>query len=190
MKPGIQTAFPLMLMALLAALTFWLARLMQTDTPVADSRQRHDPDYQIEKFTVRRFDHNGNLQHELSAERMTHYPDNDATELTQPRLVGYAGPSPVHASARRGTVGREGSVVVLRDEVRIHRDPAPGVPRATFTTTEATVYPDDEYVTTAAPVTLTQGNSIASGVGFELNNKTLQTVMHSNVRATYLKEKP
>ncbi len=190
MKPGIQTAFPLVLMALLAALTFWLARLMQSEAPVADGRQRHDPDYQIENFTVRRFDKNGDLQHQLSAERMTHYPDNDATELSHPKLVGYAGASPVHASARRGTVGREGSVVVLRDEVKIHRDPAPGVPRATFTTSEATIYPDDEYVTTAAPVTLTQGNSIASGVGFELNNHSLQAVMHSKVRATFYKEKP
>ena len=190
MKPGAQTVFPLLLMALLAGLTFWLARLNQTEGLAPDGRQRHDPDYQIDKFTLRRFDKQGDLQHVLSAERMTHYPDNEATDLIKPSLVGYAGLSPVHVSAKRGTVGREGSVVVLRDDVRIHRDPAAGVAQATFTTSEATAYPDDEYITTAAPVTLTQGKSVTTGVGFELNNRSLQAVLHSRVRATFFKETP
>ena len=190
MKPGIQTLLPVFLLAMLAGLTFWLAQMMQTSAPVQDGRQRHDPDYLIEKFTLRRFDAQGKLQHVLEARSMTHYPDNDATDLVSPKVTALGGAAPLHVSATRGTVASEGKVVVLRDGVVIRRDAAPGALPATFTTTEVTVYPDDEYLTTAAPVTLVEGKSTVSGLGFELNNRTLNAVMHSRVRATYQKETP
>lgn len=190
MRIGAQTLFPIAIMALLAGLTFWLARVTQTDTTPANWRERHDPDYTIEDFTLKRFDAQGKLQHTLQARRMTHYPDNDATELEQPRITALGGPALVFLKANRGTVGPDGQVVVLRDAVEARRDAAPGLPAARFTTTEATLYPDDEYLTTQASVTLTQGASTVTGTGFELNNKTQAAVLHAGVRATYLKEKP
>ncbi|MEY3202468.1 MAG: export transporter periplasmic protein LptC [Pseudomonadota bacterium] len=190
MRPGAQHLFPLLLMGLLAALTFWLARTAEVSAPQNDGRQRHDPDYLIEKFTVRSFNTSGTLQHTMRAERMTHYPDNDASELTLPSLTAYGGAAPIHVRAASGTVGPDGSVVVLRHDVRIQREAAPGVLPATFTTEEATLYPEDEYLTTAQPVIFTQGKSSITGTGFEFNNHTLQAVLHQRVRATYQQEKP
>jgi len=190
MRPGSQHLFPLILVALLAALTFWLVQLTQVSEPKPDGRLRHDPDYQIEKFTVKAFDKTGQIQHSFSAERMTHYPDNDATDLTQPSMIGHGGVAPVHLRAASGTVGPDGQVVVLRHGVRIQREAAPGVLPTTFTTEEATVYPQDEYITTAAPVTLVQGRSQMTGTGFEFNNHSWQAVLHQSVRAIYHSEKP
>jgi hypothetical protein len=53
MKDRFASLFPLAMLVLLAALTFWLNRVIQGDNPRGP--QRHDPDYWVEHFEVRRF---------------------------------------------------------------------------------------------------------------------------------------
>ena len=48
------TLFPLLLLGLLAALTFWLQRTTSFDDPMNRAKARHDPDSIIEHFTVQR----------------------------------------------------------------------------------------------------------------------------------------
>ncbi len=54
----------------------------------------------------------------------------------------------------------------------------------TFASSELTVYPDDELARTSAPVTLTQGRSVVSGVGMEADNLKRIFQLHDRVRAT------
>mgnify|MGYP000856062201 FL=1 len=63
--------FPLAMLVLLAALTFWLNRVIEGDKPRGP--QRHDPDYWVENFVVRRFDLDGKLQHTLVAKKLLLY---------------------------------------------------------------------------------------------------------------------
>ena len=46
--------FPLALMALLAALTFWLERAANPDDPARKALKRHDPDYIIDRLSAMR----------------------------------------------------------------------------------------------------------------------------------------
>ena len=89
---------PLAMLVLLAALTFWLSRLIEGDKPRAP--QRHDPDYIVERFELRRFDVGGKLQHTLVGERLLHYPDDDTTVVTAPRLT-YHQTAPTEISAAK-----------------------------------------------------------------------------------------
>ena len=85
--------FPLLLLTVLASLTFWLDQAVQQGEQ-APEIERHDPDFIIENVVAHRMDASGDVKHTLHAERMTHYPDDDTTHLVMPRLIGNASARP------------------------------------------------------------------------------------------------
>lgn len=182
MKDRGASLFPLAMLVLLAALTFWLNRLIQDDKPRGP--QRHDPDYWVERFEVRRFDIDGQLQHTLVAEKLVHYPDDDTTVVTAPH-ISYRRQPPSEVSARMAYVGRDGKEIDLVDEVKVIRHgTADGSPATVLETATLKVFPDDEKARTRDPVVITRGNSIMRGSGLELDNKSGITVLHGRVTGT------
>jgi len=89
----LSTGFPLALLALLAALTFWLDHIAQPTTTPRDSIMRHDPDYIVENFVAVRTRVDGTPWYQLEAKRMLHYPDDDTTHLENPRILSFDGNS-------------------------------------------------------------------------------------------------
>src|SRR3954462_1029543 len=88
--------FPLVLLAFLAALSFWLDRVMQPPGTAGAAKLRHDPDYIVDGLSAARMDEQGRVKHTLRAQKMTHFPDDDLTVLVQPRLTTYSeGTAPV-----------------------------------------------------------------------------------------------
>lgn len=174
---------PLVLAGLLAGLTYWLDHVVQT----GDARQhpggRHDPDYFVDDFTVRRFGPDGTLQHTLSATRMVHFPDDDSTEVAAPHLIYQTQPQ-TDITARTAWLDSKGKHLRLNDDVRIVRAGAGGAPETVITTSVLFVTPDDEIAYTKEPVTITQGKSVVNGVGLEANNKTEIAVLSGPVHGT------
>ena len=89
MKHWPSQLFPIILLALLAGLTFWLQKVIGQDELVNDGKLRHDPDAIAENFMVRRFDDSGQVKYRLIAPYLVHYPDDDSSELTSPKLISY-----------------------------------------------------------------------------------------------------
>lgn len=181
MKDRAASLAPLALMLLLAAVTFLLYRAVQSDTPRAPLR--HDPDYIVDQFTVRRFDVNGRLQHTLSAKKMEHFPDDDTSLVTAPHLLYHRQP-PTEVFARQALVSTDGKEIALVDDVKVVRHGPAGLAATVLETRLLKVFPDDETATTTTPVTITQGQSVANGSGLDLNNATGITVLHGRVTAT------
>lgn len=173
---------PLAMLVLLAALTFWLSRLIEGDKPRAPLR--HDPDYSVERFELRRFDLGGKLQHTLVGESLVHFPDDDTTIVKAPRLT-YHQTAPTEISALIAYIGRDGKEVDLVDAVRIVRDgtAGDGVPTQ-IETGSLKIFPDEERGLTPEPVTISQGRSIVRGVGMEIDNRTGVSVLHGRVKGT------
>ncbi|MDP1614083.1 MAG: LPS export ABC transporter periplasmic protein LptC [Sulfuritalea sp.] len=182
MKDRAASLFPMAILVLLAALTFWLNRLIQDDKPRGP--QRHDPDYWVERFEVRRFDLEGQLQHTLVAAKLVHYPDDDSTVVTAPHITYHRQP-PSEVSARMAYIGREGKELDLVDEVKVIRHGALGEsPPTVLETRTLKIFPDDEKASTRDPVLITQGKSIMRGSGLDLDNKTGITVLRGRVTGT------
>jgi len=174
--------FPLFILLLLAAMTFWLSRVIQSDAPRGPLR--HDPDYWVEGVKVRRFDTNGTLQHTLIAEKLVHYPDDDTTIVTKPHVTYHRQP-PVEIAARMGYIGRDGKEVDLVDDVKVTRHAAKdGVPATTLETRTLKIFPDEEKGSTDDPVVLTRGGSVIHGTGLEIDNGTGIAVMRGRVSGT------
>ena len=173
---------PLTMLVLLAALTFWLSRLIEGDKPRAP--QRHDPDYIVERFELKRFDLGGRLQHTLVGERLLHYPDDDTTVVSAPRLSFHQN-APTEISAGMANIGRDGKEVDLVDSVRIVRHAAEGDAAPTrLETRSLKIFPDEERGLTREPVTITQGRSVVRGQGMEIDNKTGVSVLYGRVKGT------
>lgn len=188
MKSSGAAIFPLVLMGLLAALTFWLERFTQGDGVDRSGNKRHDPDFIVEKFHVRSFDDEGLLQHTLAAERMLHYPDDESTDIVAPRITYHRGPTTV-ATAGSAWLDKDGTRVRLERDVRVVRLGADGAPESTLTTEVLHMMPDDEYLHTDAPVTLTHRRSVIRGVGLTADNKTQLAVLNGPVHAVLFRKK-
>lgn len=182
MKDRSASLFPVAILVLLAALSFWLNRLIQDDKPRGPLR--HDPDYWVERFEVRRFDLEGQLQHTLVAAKLVHYPDDDTTIVTAPHITYHQQP-PSEISARKAYIGREGKEMDLVDDVKVIRHAVTGdTPPTVLETRTLKIFPDDEKASTRDPVLITQGKSIMRGSGLDLDNKSGITVLRGRVTGT------
>jgi lipopolysaccharide export system protein LptC len=185
-----STAFPLLLVAVLAALTFWLERLVQAPAPPRDGSTRHDPDYMVENFVAVRMGPDGLRLHQLEANRMLHYPDDDSTHLEAPRLLKFENEKlALSITSKRAHVSREGETVDFYDDVRAVRSATPEQSEMVLTTDHLHVVPDDDYARTDSPVTLVDANTKVTAVGLELNNEAKVVKLLSNVRGSYVKKK-
>ena len=178
--------FPLILAALLAGASFWLEVASRPPVGATDGKTRHDPDYYVDNFAVRRYDTNGLLQHTLVAQRMQHYPDNDTTEIDGPRITYHRAP-PTLITAQTARLDSEGTHVELIGDVRLQRTGVSGKPDTLLTTRQLNIFPDDEVATTRHPVSLVQGLSTLQGLQMEIDNKTSLFVLDGQVRGVFFR---
>lgn len=182
---------PLILLTLLAALTFWLERATQSEGGSNGDKLRHDPDYIVTGLAFRHFNLDGSLQSSLEAKQMRHYPDDDSTHVTEPAMVFYSQAQPTKLSARRARVSEDGKLVLLSDEVRVVREASVDNPELVLTTTEMQVYPDDEVARTKVPVTIVNGRSIVKGSAMEADHRAqVFTLMGRAQAMIYRKQSP
>lgn len=182
------TLFPLLLIGSLAGMTYWLDLTSRAPTVANNGKTRHDPDYMIENFELRRFDPEGFRQHTLRAPLMQHFPDDDSTVVFSPDLTYHREP-PTHVSAREARVDGQAKHVELIDDVRVTRGGVAGKPDSVLTTRHLDAYPDDEIATSKEPVTITQGLTHVTGSGMEANNKTQIYVLDGPVHGIFHRNK-
>ena len=178
--------FPLLLLAALAALTFWLDRTVQP-TPVGRPNVvRHDPDYFVDGLSAVRMAADGSIKHTLGARRMVHYPDDDTTHLEAPRLVTYATRrAPVTITAKRAEISSEGENIHFHDDVQLTRAPYADKSELVARSSYLHVMPDDNIARTDREVTIVDANTTLGAVGLEFNSETRVLKLLSGVRGTY-----
>jgi LPS export ABC transporter protein LptC len=110
---------PLILFALLALGSWWLVRSMpELLPPGSDKQLRKDPDYQLEKFTVKSFDNTGRMTREIAGQSATHFPASQELHIQGIRIfaeneVG----TRVQAQARQGVSQEAVQQVTLSGDV-------------------------------------------------------------------------
>lgn len=186
--PGSSSLFPLLVLAMLAAFSFWLERTTRGESIGPSPKLRHDPDFWVDKLILRRYNLDGSIQHTLNAARLTHFPDDDSTQVTEPRIAYFRDDATTTMTARFALLDKEGKHVRLQDEVHVIRTEPQGT-ASVMDTNLLNVTPDDEYAQTDAPVTLTQGRSVMLGMGgMEVSNKTRIAVLNGPVTGTIYRD--
>ena len=186
MNERLPAWFPLLLLAGLAALTFWLDRMVQPPPAGRPAAARHDPDYFVEGLSAMRMAADGSIKHTLGARRMVHYPDDDTTQLDLPRFVTYATRrAPVTITAKRAVISSEGENIHFHDDVRLTRAPYANKSELVVQSSYLHVMPDDNVARTDREVTIIDANTTLHAVGLELNSETRVLKLLSAVRGTY-----
>lgn len=182
--------FPLLLLTALAAMTYWLDRAVQFPSGPRDGSNRHDPDYFVERLAAVRMGIDGKPEHTLAASRMVHYPDDDTTELAQPRFQRFHPTQPpVTISGRRGLVSGNGDHVHFYEDVRVVRAASAQSGELVLTTDYLHLIPDSNLAKTHRPVTVTDPDTRITAVGMELDSEARVVRLLSEVRGTHVRKR-
>jgi len=177
--------FPLALMLSLAMLTFYLERMVR-DEDTAPAKRRHDPDYVITNFTSTTFDREGKPLNVLSAVRMVHFPDDDATELEAPRVVQTKPGEPrMSVQAERGAMSADGEEIFLYDNVVMVREGDATRPEARLTTSFLHIVRERSLVRTDREVTIVEDNRSLRGRGMEYNSDSQVFTLMADVHGRF-----
>jgi lipopolysaccharide export system protein LptC len=177
---------PVLMLLLLAALTWWLDSKVQPLEPKRDGSSRHDPDYILENFTTTHMSEGGMPRYVLTAKKMVHYPDDDTTHLETPVLRHIEEGKPeINITANRALLSSGGEDAYFFDNVNVVRQPDQKYGELRLVTSFLHVIPDQDLAKTDKPVTLTNPHSIVTAVGLELNSDTQVLKLLSNVKGHY-----
>ncbi len=180
------SGLPLILLAVLAALTFWLSQSVRAPSPAQDGDLSRAPDYMIENFSATRVDHDGVMRHVLSAKRMLHYPDDDTTDLEHPSFINTEPGKPaMQVTADQAKMSSNGEDIYLTGNVTVMRKAGKGRGETTMTTSFLHLIPDDDIAKTDKPVVITEANAIIKAVGMETSNRTQVTRLLSQVKVVH-----
>ena len=182
--------FPIFILTLLAGVSVWLDRVTQQDPVAKTDKTRHEADFSAERITLHRFDPTGKVQYILVADSMLHYADDESSELKNPRLNYLNRPEPVWVESRFASVNKDGTTVVLTDEVLVRRAAHAGKPESTLRTEQMTVWPEDEKMRADKPVTLTQGQTVINAERMESDNIIGEVRLQGQVRGTLYRNAP
>jgi lipopolysaccharide export system protein LptC len=178
--------FPLALMLALALLTLWLEHQVRVEGGEHPSLRRHDPDYLVVNFTTTTYNRDGKAETVLSAAQMQHYPDDDSTELTGPRVVQEKPAQPrFTVKADRGKISREGDEIFLYDNVVLVREADAARPQARMTTSFLHILQDRSLVRTDRQVLFEEEGRSLTGRGMEYHNATRELFLLADVQARF-----
>jgi len=186
---AIAVYLPVILMALLALGTYWLARNTPAVGPVpVKAAPTHDPDSIMRRFSVRNFEPGGRLKSEIFGAEARHYPDTDTTEIDQPRIRAFnARGELTEATAKRAISNGDGSEVQLIGDAIVVREATRDAsgqvqPRLEFRGEFLHVFVDAERVRSHKPVELIRGGARFTGDSLEFDNIEQVLEMSGRVR--------
>lgn len=178
---------PLLLMAFLALGTWWLVKnTPQAEVQRAAAPPRHEPDYLMSKFVVRRFAPDGAMRAQIEGDVMRHYPDTDTLEIDNPRIraVGADGRITL-ANARMALANGDGSEVQLQGGARVVREGRPGEDPVQFRGEFLHAFLNTEQVRSHLPVTVTRGGMEVHGEAMDYNHLDRVVQLKGRVTATF-----
>ena len=180
---------PLLVLLLLAALSFWIERSVQI--PVNGSEaSKTDPEGIMENFDALRTDPTGRPHYRLSAKKLKHYSGSKRTELESPRFV-LLGSSmgDVSAESRQATVSPDGNEVDLRGEVNVLRAARAGQSAMTLRTARLIVFPERNLLRSPGPVDVQDASLKLRAGAMEYNAGQRVIKLTGRVQARYLSGK-
>ncbi|MDT9001973.1 LPS export ABC transporter periplasmic protein LptC [Paucibacter sp. APW11] len=187
----LSSYLPLLLMAFLAAFTWWLVKNTPApDEPGQPLAPRHVPDYRMSGFELQRFDAAGRLSARILGREMRHYPDTDTIEIDGVELRGHGRDGSLTlASATRALSNGDGSELQLIGDVRVRRWDQDGAAQQASPKLELQgefmhAFMATEKLRSHLPVTLKTARGEVRASSFEYDNLSgqLQFSGHSTAR--------
>jgi lipopolysaccharide export system protein LptC len=184
---ALSSYLPLLLMALLAASTWWLVQNTPVPEPErAEAVPRHEPDYTMERFTLQRFGEDGRLRVQVEGEQLRHYPDTDRLEIDTVRIRAVADDGSLTlAIARRAIANGDASEVQLLGGAQVTSNAGGGEP-IEFRGEFLHAFLGTERVRSHLPVQVQRGTSVLRAGGMEYDHLSRTVQLKGPMRAVYV----
>jgi lipopolysaccharide export system protein LptC len=185
MRDRITAIIAVLLLALLAATTYWYSQATRIGA-LANPVSREGPDVVVDGATLTQFDVQGRATNKLIGDRVTHYPSDDRVEVIRPRMISLRADQPqLDARANHARVEDSGARVILTGDVTLIRAAGKdGESPMRLTTEKLVALPDLEQFSTNEPVEIERGGSNIRSVGMDYDNIKRTVKFHAKVRGT------
>ncbi len=187
------------LVAVLALASFWILELMRRNDTDGNSRSsaRSEPDYYVEKFSFIRLPNNGQVNYNITGDKLSHHPLNDDFEIQQPRINSFdADKVPLNIRAERAVIeqkslqitpARENDQIHLQGNVQAERPETASSKYMKLESEYLLLLPNENKMKTDQAVSLFTNSSEIHAVGMTADNTTQQIQLLSKVRASFNK---
>lgn len=186
LQQGLMSYLPLLLMALLAAGTWWLVR----NTPEAPARgeagpMRQTPDYSMSGFSVTRFGPDGQVVLRIDGDQLHHFPDTDRLEIQGVRIHAIGPDGRVtDATARRAVATGDASEVQLQGGAQVISQLG-GADRLEVRSEFLHAFVQFERLRTDRPVVVLRNGSTTHAGGLDYDHQQGRLVLNGPVRARF-----
>ena len=173
------------LLAVLAG-AYWLNRPTEILKPVV-LRDAHLADALAEGVRALSYDLQGKPHFLLTATQMTHYRDEDSSQLTQPdvTMLSPTG-ADLHLTGERGVLSQHGELVELMGEVQITRAAVAAQSELMMRSDYLKFLPKLDRVSSDRTVTFSNADTTITARGFEWDNRAQTLQFFSQVKAVHV----
>jgi lipopolysaccharide export system protein LptC len=169
----------------IAGITYWALDKLSEDDLTKLSKLAHYPDYYMENFTTLTMNQDGTPKNRLNANYMAHYPDDNTSELHEPKLeIFRAEKQPINVRSDIGWVTSNNDVILLSGNVYLHQYDDDGTMKLELLAEDAKVLVDQKYAETDNPTTLISKKSTTTSIGMRAYLQEQRMEFLSNVRTT------
>lgn len=179
---------PLILLLILALVTFWLDHMTRPPEYVQDENLNLNPDYIVEELSGFRMDYEHQIQRKFTAHKLFHFLDSEVTQLEQVSFTNADPKNPLmRLYANRAEVINKGEDVYLTGNVTAVRGTDEDNGNITLVTDFLHLIPKENLVKTDQPVTISRFDTTIKATGLEFDNRVGMIQLLSSVRAVNTK---
>jgi lipopolysaccharide export system protein LptC len=189
MESKLSSILVIILIAVIAATSFWLKLEVNKELFSEKSLVTSGPDFYLKKFLLKQTTESGNIKFILEADRMENYEYLNKTYLNNPKFTKYENKYPYSwISGNRGEITNMGDEIIVRENVRLVRLATPTKKEMKLYTNSLNILPKIDVVFTKSPVKIIQEPNIEiNGIGMKYDKKENTFKLLSNVKVHYEK---
>lgn len=179
---------PIILLFILALLTFWLDYMTRPPEYVKDENLSLNPDYIVNELSGIRMDYEHRIQRKFTAHKLFHFLDAEVTQLEQVSFINTDPKNPLmRLYANRAEVMNKGEDVYLNGNVTAVRGADEDNSNITMMTDYLHLIPKENLVKTDQPVTIARFDTTIKAIGLEFDNRVGKIQLLSSVKAVNTK---
>lgn len=171
----------------LALVSWWLAELMAPQADAPPPKPAHTVDYYAKHFVRTEMKLDGMPKSRLTALGMSHYADDDATDLDQPLMLFFNEKTPPWVvRSEVGTVSGDGKTVFLAGKAVLSRDPYGKTHALLAVSKNVTVHMEQKNLDSSEFTEIFNPPNYTSGTGMHADfSAGMKITLLSHVRGRY-----
>ena len=173
------------ILLVIAGFSYWALDMLTEGDAIKLNELAHYPDYYLENFTTLTMNEDGTPKNRLRAVYMSHYQDDNTSELHKPELEIFRVDRPsIMITADNGWVTSNNDVILLSGNVYLHQDDELGNLKVELIAEDARVLVDKKYAETDKAATFITKRTVTNSIWMRIYFQEQRMEFLSNVQTT------